>query len=128
MYKINCLVKSTLWFMSYEAIIIASNDYDTRLINETLWTTNRPRHTIWTYNYVIVSNKIDMSKIEHFRIIAGVLIVTAAFSIAGLIQGLEIVAFMLLGIVGLYFSFFFIKYVYEQKGYSLDQTEENLNE
>jgi len=69
-----------------------------------------------------------MSKIEHFRIIAGVLMVTAGFSIAGLIQVLEIVAFMLLGIVGLYFSFFFIKYVNEQKGYSLDQTEENLNE
>jgi len=69
-----------------------------------------------------------MSKIEHFRIIAGILIVTAAFSIAGLIQGLEIVAFMVLGITGLYFSFFFIKYVYEQKGYSLDQSEENLNE
>jgi len=54
--------------------------------------------------------------------------VTAGFSIAGLIQVLEIVAFMLLGIIGLYFSFFFIKYVNEQKGYSLDQTEENLNE
>ncbi len=69
-----------------------------------------------------------MSKIEHFRIIAAILIVTAVFSIAGLIQGLEIVAFMILGIIGLYFSFFFIKYVYEQKGYSLDQTEEKVNE
>lgn len=69
-----------------------------------------------------------MSKIEHFRIIAAILIVTAAFSLAGLIQGLEIIAFMILGIIGLYFSFFFIKYVYEQKGYSLDQTEEQINE
>ncbi len=69
-----------------------------------------------------------MSKIEHFRIIAAILIVTAAFSITGLIQGLEIVAFIILGIIGLYFSFFFIKYVYEQKGYSLDQTEEKINE
>ena len=69
-----------------------------------------------------------MSKIEHFRIIAAILLVTAAFSIAGLIQGLEIVAFIFLGVIGLYFSFFFIKYVYEQKGYSLDQTEEKINE
>ena len=67
-----------------------------------------------------------MSKTEHFRIIAAILILTTTFSIAGLIQGLEIVAFMLLGIVGLYFSFLFIKYVYEQKGHSIDQVDEDL--
>ena len=72
--------------------------------------------------------QVIMSKIEHFRIIAAILLITATFSIAGLIHGLEIVAFMLLGIVGLYFSFFFIKYVYEQKGYSLDQVDDNLKE
>ena len=70
--------------------------------------------------------QVFMSKIEHFRIIAVILLITATFSIGGLIQGLEIIAFMLLGIVGLYFSFFFIKYVYEQKGYSLDQRDDNL--
>ena len=69
-----------------------------------------------------------MSKTEHFRIFAVVLLITATFSIAGLIQGLEILAFMLLGIVGLYFSFFFIKYVYEQKDYSLDQADDKLKE
>ncbi len=69
-----------------------------------------------------------MSKIEHFRIIGGILIITASFSIAGLIQGLEILAFMFLGIIGLYFSFFFIKYVNEQKGYSFEKAQEKLNE
>ena len=67
-----------------------------------------------------------MSKTEHFRIIAAILLITATFSIAGLIQGLEIVAFLLLGIIGLYFSFFFIKYVYEQKGHALDQVDEDV--
>ena len=67
-----------------------------------------------------------MSRTEHFRIIAAIVLITAAFSIAGLIRGLEIVAFMLLGIAGLYFSFFFIKYVYDQKGHSLDQVDEDL--
>lgn len=67
-----------------------------------------------------------MSRTEHFRIIAAIVLITAAFSITGLIRGLEIVAFMLLGIAGLYFSFFFIKYVYEQKGHSLDQVDEDL--
>lgn len=69
-----------------------------------------------------------MSKIEHFRIIAAILLITATFSIAGLIQGLEILAFMFLGIAGLYFSFFFIKYVYEQKGYPLNNVEDNIEE
>lgn len=69
-----------------------------------------------------------MSRIEHFRIIAGVLLLTILFSIAGLIQGFEILTFAALGIIGLYFSFFFIKYVYEQKGYPLDQTDEQINE
>ncbi|MGI9532515.1 hypothetical protein [Lutimonas sp.] len=69
-----------------------------------------------------------MSKVEHFRIIAGVILITALFSIVGLIQGLEIVAFLGLGIAGIYFSFFFIKYVYEQKDYPIDQTDEHLKE
>ena len=67
-----------------------------------------------------------MSKTEHFRIIAAIILITATFSVVGLIQGLEIVAFLLLGLVGLYFSFFYIKYVYEQKGHSLDQVDEDL--
>ena len=69
-----------------------------------------------------------MSKIEHFRIIAAILLITALFSISGLIQGLEILAFLLLGIAGLYFSFFFIKYVYQQKSYSSNSLEENIEE
>ena len=69
-----------------------------------------------------------MSKIEHFRIIAAILLITALFSIAGLIQGLEILAFLFLGIAGLYFSFFFIKYVYQQKDYPLNEIDENLEE
>ena len=35
----------------------------------------------------------------------------------GFIRGFEIVTFSLLGIGGVYFSFFFIKYVYAQKDY-----------
>jgi hypothetical protein len=69
-----------------------------------------------------------MSKIEHFRMISAIIAITVFFSMAGLIQGLEILAFMLLGFFGLYLSFFFIKYVYKQKDYSISEIDENHND
>ncbi len=58
-----------------------------------------------------------MSKKAHFRILAGIILITTVLSLLGFIQGFEIVTFALLGIIGIYFSFFFIKYVYVQKDY-----------
>ncbi|MEL4454815.1 hypothetical protein [Lutimonas vermicola] len=58
-----------------------------------------------------------MSKNSHFRILAGIILITSILSVMGYIQGFEIVTFSLLGIAGVYFSFFFIKYVYAQKDY-----------
>ena len=69
-----------------------------------------------------------MSKTEHIRMIAAIIFITVSFSIAGLIHGIEILAFMFLGGLGLYLSFSFIKYVYKQKDYSLDELEERINE
>ena len=69
-----------------------------------------------------------MSKVEHFRMITAIIAITIFFSIAGLIQGLDILAFMILGIFGLYLSFFFIKYVYKQKDYSITEIDENLQD
>jgi len=69
-----------------------------------------------------------MSKMEHFRMIAAIVCITVSFSIAGLIQGLQILTFMLLSSFGLYLSFYFIKYVYKQKDYSLSELEDNINE
>jgi hypothetical protein len=69
-----------------------------------------------------------MSKKEHIRMIAAIICITISFSIAGLIQGLEILTFILLSSLGLYLSFSFIKYVYKQKDYSLGEFEDNINE
>lgn len=64
-----------------------------------------------------------MSKNSHFRILAGIILITTVLSLMGFIQGFEIVTFALLGIVGIYFSFFFIKYVYAQKDYPVVPNE-----
>ena len=60
-----------------------------------------------------------MSKNSHFRILAGIILITTVLSLLGFIEGFEIVTFALLGIVGIYFSFFFIKYVYAQKNFEM---------
>ena len=60
-----------------------------------------------------------MSKTEHIRILIGTILITAILSIAGLISGIEILAFLLIAGAGLYFSFKFIGYVYEQKNFPL---------
>lgn len=67
-----------------------------------------------------------MKKTEHLRILAGIVFITALLSINGLIQGFDILIFALLGIVGLYFSFFFIRYVYAQRGYSLGPEDSDI--
>ncbi len=60
-----------------------------------------------------------MSKNSHFRILAGIILITTVLSLLGFIEGFEIVTFALLGVVGIYFSFFFIKYVYAQKDFEM---------
>ncbi len=60
-----------------------------------------------------------MSKNSHFRILAGIILITTVLSLLGFIEGFEIVTFALLGVIGIYFSFFFIKYVYAQKNFEM---------
>ena len=69
-----------------------------------------------------------MSKTDHFRMISAIILITVFFSITGLIQGLDILTFMVLGIVGIYFSFFFIKYANKQKDNSISEIDENLQD
>lgn len=67
-----------------------------------------------------------MKKTEHLGILAGIIFITALLSVSGVIQRFEILIFALLGIIGLYFSFFFIKYVYAQKDYSLAPKDRSM--
>ena len=64
-----------------------------------------------------------MSKAEHFRILIGTIFITGFLAFMGLIKGFEILAFLLIAGTGLYFSFKFIGYVYEQKDYPLISDE-----
>ncbi len=67
-----------------------------------------------------------MKKREHFRILASIILITVALSISELIQGFQIITFALLGVIGLYFSFFFIKYVYVQKDFPLEPKDNDI--
>ena len=71
-----------------------------------------------------------MSKAEHIRILIGTIFITALLAISGLITGIEILAFLFIAGAGLYFSFKFIGYVYEQKNFKILSDEvdsENYN-
>lgn len=71
-----------------------------------------------------------MSKAEHIRILIGTIFITAFLAISGLISGIEILAFLMIAGGGLYFSFKFIGYVYEQKNFKILSDEvdsENYN-
>lgn len=68
-----------------------------------------------------------MSRQEHFNIFAGIIIVSTILTLAGVINGVHIIAFSLLSIAGLYLALFFVKYVYEQKNYSVpSHKDENI--
>lgn len=71
-----------------------------------------------------------MSKAEHIRILIGTIFITTFLAISGLISGIEILAFLMIAGAGLYFSFKFIGYVYEQKNFKIISEEgdsENYN-
>jgi hypothetical protein len=68
-----------------------------------------------------------MKKREHFRILAGIILITVMLSISGMIQGFQIVTFALLSLIGLYFSFFFIKYVYAQKDFPIAPKDADID-
>ena len=65
-----------------------------------------------------------MSIKEHFSIFACISIVSTILFFAKIIQGFQIVAFALLAAAGLYLSFFFIKYVNDQKNYQIVSQED----
>ena len=69
--------------------------------------------------------KIDsMSTKEHINIFACISIVSTILFFAEIIQGFQIVAFALLAAAGLYLSFFFIKYVNDQKNHQIVSQED----
>lgn len=59
-----------------------------------------------------------MSRKEHFSIFASIILISTILSVAGVIQGLQIIAFSILAIVGQYLALYFVKYVYDQKNYT----------
>lgn len=68
-----------------------------------------------------------MSRKEHINIFACIIIVSTILFFAEIIQGFQIVAFAVLAAVGLYLSFFFIKYVNDQKNYQIISQEDLSN-
>ena len=68
-----------------------------------------------------------MSRKEHFNIFACISIVSTILFFAQIIQGFQIVAFAVLAAAGLYLSFFFIKYVNDQKNYHIVSQEDISN-
>jgi len=68
-----------------------------------------------------------MSTKEHLNIFACISIVSTILFFAEIIQGFQIVAFAVLAAAGLYLSFFFIKYVNDQKNYQIVSHEEMSN-
>ena len=66
-----------------------------------------------------------MSRKEHFKIMAAIILITSIAAVLKFINGWEILSFALLSLVGMYFSLFFVKYVYEQKNYTLDHQNED---
>jgi len=68
-----------------------------------------------------------MSRKEHINIFACISIVSTILFFAEIIQGFQIVTFALLAAAGLYLSFFFIKYVNDQKNYQIVSKEDLPN-
>ena len=68
-----------------------------------------------------------MSRKEHISIFACISIVSTILFFAEIIQGFQIVAFAVLAAAGLYLSFFFIKYVNDQKNYQIISQEDLSN-
>ena len=59
-----------------------------------------------------------MSRKEHFTIFIVILFLSLILTLTHIIQGMQIVFFAILSLAGLYFAFYFVKYVYIQKNYS----------
>ena len=68
-----------------------------------------------------------MSRKEYISIFTYISIVSTVLFFADIIQGFQIVAFAVLAAAGLYLSFFFIKYVYDQKNYHVVSQEDISN-
>jgi hypothetical protein len=59
-----------------------------------------------------------MSRKEHFNIFSVIIILSVILALTDIIQGMQILLFAILSLAGLYFTYYFVKYVYIQKNYS----------
>ena len=82
---------------------------------------------IFVLLFTLLHKTNSMSIKEHLNILACISIVSTILFFAEIIQGFQIVAFAALAAAGLYLSFFFIKYVNDQKNYQIVSEEDLSN-
>lgn len=68
--------------------------------------------------FALFNKNITMSRKEHFNILIVNLFLTVMLALTQIIHGMQIVLFAILSLAGLYFTFYFVKYVYAQKNYT----------